>query len=153
MELWSRPNLRVGEHIDYVSYTDFASGVSWPYRRGAALHTTSHDQSQHANQVLQSYEEFDGFLRRLIGNRLASDGRPADRADICRLPRRPLDPANLQPEEVARCPICLEDIPLATDVTMLPCRHWFHHTCVELWLSQRDSCPLCRRSIKPESEE
>uniref|UniRef100_A0AAG5DFS4 RING-type domain-containing protein n=2 Tax=Anopheles atroparvus TaxID=41427 RepID=A0AAG5DFS4_ANOAO len=40
------------------------------------------------------------------------------------------------------CSICLEKI--RQDAKFLRCAHTFHRPCIDLWLSRRKSCPLCR---------
>jgi hypothetical protein len=47
----------------------------------------------------------------------------------------------------AECSICMDAVELGTEVTVLPCTHWFHYNCIEPWLSQHNTCPHCRRSI------
>lgn len=46
-----------------------------------------------------------------------------------------------------RCVICLEDDD--TPWVKLPCRHRYHHTCVERNLVRNGSCPLCRQTLPP----
>eukprot|EP00884_Botryococcus_braunii_P015677 jgi/Botrbrau1/2793/Bobra.0125s0005.1 len=45
----------------------------------------------------------------------------------------------------ARCPICLEDFKWDTPVRCLPCRHSFHVPCLDTWLSNKATCPICQR--------
>ncbi|KAJ6433097.1 hypothetical protein OIU84_020180 [Salix udensis] len=43
------------------------------------------------------------------------------------------------------CVICLEDFRLGEDCqAMSMCKHVFHSGCLEEWLVQNQSCPLCR---------
>ena len=48
------------------------------------------------------------------------------------------------------CSICFEEINENESVT--PCRHVFHAACLNLWLEQSASCPLCRRQCRPEAQ-
>nr|OQO25332.1 hypothetical protein B0A51_06694 [Rachicladosporium sp. CCFEE 5018] len=41
------------------------------------------------------------------------------------------------------CPICTEAIVLNSLVRRLPCKHVYHHGCIERWLRRQTSCPLC----------
>lgn len=51
-------------------------------------------------------------------------------------------------EESVDCSICFESNPKGGVVkVLLPCVHSYHVECIEEWLSQRRSCPLCRASI------
>jgi len=49
----------------------------------------------------------------------------------------------------ARCPICYND--LEEDVCQLPCNHYFHHECINLWITRgaesSPSCPMCRSAL------
>ena len=49
-------------------------------------------------------------------------------------------------EDDLGCPICLEgDDAAAWKET--PCGHRFHGRCVERWLQEKESCPMCRREV------
>ena len=46
------------------------------------------------------------------------------------------------------CPICLEEFPEdVTAVRTLECQHRFHAACVDAWLQENESCPLCRADV------
>ena len=42
------------------------------------------------------------------------------------------------------CPICQETFKRKDLITKLPCQHAFHCECMFVWLSNKESCPLCR---------
>lgn len=46
---------------------------------------------------------------------------------------------------IAECPICLEALDEKT-CTTTPCNHTFHTGCLNSWINQNHSCPLCRSS-------
>ncbi|GLT29872.1 hypothetical protein SLA2020_047090 [Shorea laevis] len=46
------------------------------------------------------------------------------------------------------CAVCLEDMSGgATELIEMPCRHYFHQSCILAWLVKKLSCPLCRASV------
>lgn len=45
------------------------------------------------------------------------------------------------------CAICHETVKLQDNLRVLPCDHQFHQTCVDVWLLQKHSCPLCRINV------
>ena len=55
-------------------------------------------------------------------------------------------------EHVQACPVCLEDMEAGSEVRTLPCNHFFHAACVEGWLKQKNSCPMCREEL-PAADE
>ena len=45
------------------------------------------------------------------------------------------------------CSVCLEDFVIGDKLTILPCYHNFHSSCVKEWLRHSHNCPLCRTDI------
>jgi E3 ubiquitin-protein ligase RNF115/126 len=50
------------------------------------------------------------------------------------------------------CTICIDEMHLGDEVTVLPCKHWFHGECVILWLKEHNTCPICRTPIEKRGE-
>lgn len=46
------------------------------------------------------------------------------------------------------CSICLENFENDESLRMLPCMHAFHTPCIDTWLGQKASCPVCKISIR-----
>ncbi|KAK6116651.1 hypothetical protein DH2020_049585 [Rehmannia glutinosa] len=52
------------------------------------------------------------------------------------------------------CAICLEDYTMGEKLRILPCRHKFHATCVDAWLTTwRTFCPVCKRDARTNTGE
>jgi len=48
-----------------------------------------------------------------------------------------------------RCPVCLDDYQVHDDLLKITdCSHWFHRGCLEQWLSNANTCPVCRKRVK-----
>lgn len=45
------------------------------------------------------------------------------------------------------CIICLEKFALSEKRTILPCLHDFHFACIEKWLKNHKTCPMCKRDV------
>ena len=51
------------------------------------------------------------------------------------------------------CPICLEDFEEGESCQVIPeCNHIFHWPCIEEWLMENQTCPVCRRLLLPRKE-
>ncbi|NWS75857.1 PJA2 ligase, partial [Crotophaga sulcirostris] len=48
-----------------------------------------------------------------------------------------------------QCTICWSEFEKVEIITELPCRHFFHKSCVCLWLQKSGTCPLCRHVLVP----
>ena len=58
----------------------------------------------------------------------------------------------LEEENQVQCAICHCDIHQGSIVRKLNvCGHYFHQGCIDTWLVNHTSCPICRRSIVPSS--
>lgn len=55
-------------------------------------------------------------------------------------------------KELGECSICLGIFVDGDKVKVLPnCRHCYHSECVDKWLTNHSSCPLCRASPRVDS--
>ncbi|XP_039843437.1 putative RING-H2 finger protein ATL69 isoform X2 [Panicum virgatum] len=53
------------------------------------------------------------------------------------------------PVQEAQCPVCLEEYEAKDVVRVLQaCGHAFHAPCIDAWLRQHPTCPICRASLR-----
>lgn len=102
--------------------------------------------------AVYSQEEFDRIISQLIEQNVNGNAPPpAPENAIRALPKKTVEPEMLGPEGKAECSICMDPVELGSEVTVLPCKHWFHGNCIEMWLNQHNTCPHCRRPINDSS--
>ena len=46
-----------------------------------------------------------------------------------------------------RCSICLQSQNINDTIRTLPCLHQFHADCIDVWLSKRSNCPICKSEV------
>jgi Ring finger domain len=46
-----------------------------------------------------------------------------------------------------KCMVCQCEFEANEELRRLPCEHYFHISCVDQWLKDKDSCPYCRQCI------
>ncbi|XP_066383027.1 RING-H2 finger protein ATL39-like [Miscanthus floridulus] len=52
-------------------------------------------------------------------------------------------------QEESQCTVCLEEYEAKDMVRVLPtCGHAFHAACIDAWLRQHPTCPVCRASLR-----
>lgn len=86
------------------------------------------------------------FMEQANGN---SAPGPASPEAISRLPKREADKSMMGNDGKAECSVCMDNVDIGDEVTILPCSHWFHGDCVGAWLKEHDTCPHCRQGIMP----
>ncbi|KAH9467964.1 hypothetical protein Pst134EA_011584 [Puccinia striiformis f. sp. tritici] len=53
-------------------------------------------------------------------------------------------------EQKQRCPICLSNFRINDSNFLWPdCKHEYHHTCIQPWLTLNPTCPTCRHGLVP----
>lgn len=95
-----------------------------------------------------SQEAFDQVMSQLMEQNHGSNAPPpASPEAIQSLEKKKVDQEMLGSEGNAECSICMDSVALGQEVTVLPCKHWFHGECVSAWLREHDTCPHCRKPI------
>ena len=95
-----------------------------------------------------SQEAFDRMMSQFMEqNNAGSAAAPASEEAIRSLEKKEVDKDMLGTEGKAECSICMDDVVLDQQVTILPCKHWFHGDCVTAWLNEHDTCPHCRKPV------
>ncbi|XP_058088031.1 RING-H2 finger protein ATL80-like [Magnolia sinica] len=55
--------------------------------------------------------------------------------------------------EDTQCTVCLAEYQEKDTLRILPyCGHFFHVACIDLWLQQNSTCPVCRISLRDSSD-
>ncbi|KAK2758242.1 hypothetical protein FQN54_004087 [Arachnomyces sp. PD_36] len=103
--------------------------------------------------VVYSQEELDRVISELIDQNMNGTAPgPASEAQIQALPKKKTDQEMVGTEGKAECSICMDPVGLDVEVTVLPCKHWFHPPCISAWLNEHDTCPHCRASTAQPTE-
>lgn len=96
--------------------------------------------AQNADQMT-----YDELLRHFgVGN----DNRGASDDVINALPSNKVENANDLEENEKTCGVCLENFSDGDDIRKLHCSHCFHKNCIDRWLHQVASCPMCKQEIE-----
>eukprot|EP00891_Asterochloris_glomerata_P008885 jgi/Astpho2/8885/Aster-05515 len=45
------------------------------------------------------------------------------------------------------CTVCHEAMEAGTEVLEMPCKHCYHEGCITSWLSEHNTCPICRTAL------
>nr|XP_043622271.1 E3 ubiquitin-protein ligase RZF1-like [Erigeron canadensis] len=94
----------------------------------------------------------DSELQEFVERIVASDGSqgppPATRSAIDSLPTIRITNTHLNTD--SQCPICQDKFELGCEARMMPCSHMYHSGCIVPWLSEHNSCPVCRLELPPQ---
>jgi hypothetical protein len=97
----------------------------------------------HGNVLLSSEEArvFSTRLRDAPLGSLQSERNPLGNLPSVVIKQRDVDGSQ------GRCPICIEDFACGEVVKQLPCRHFYHESCILVSLTYRNNCPACRYKL------
>lgn len=69
-------------------------------------------------------------------------------AVVANFPTKKFADEFFSPAEDAQCTVCLVEYQAEDILRILPyCGHFFHVTCIDIWLQQHSTCPVCRISL------
>jgi hypothetical protein len=89
-----------------------------------------------------------GLVRLAVLMGLASTGVPAPEGTLERAEVVPFDEEAFDDTTApVDCPICLSPFDAEMVIRRTPCNHYLHEECLKGWLSQAQSCPLCRANL------
>ncbi|RXM92006.1 Phospholipid-transporting ATPase IB [Acipenser ruthenus] len=54
---------------------------------------------------------------------------------------------NLEAELSKTCSVCINEYAAGNKLRRLPCSHEFHIHCIDRWLSENSTCPICRQPV------
>ncbi|XP_045205083.2 RING finger protein 150-like isoform X2 [Mercenaria mercenaria] len=79
-----------------------------------------------------------------LSRRLANAAKKA----IAKIPQRTIKLGDKELEaEADQCAVCIEPYKWNDVIRVLPCKHVFHKSCVDPWLLDQRSCPMCKMDI------
>ncbi|PON78965.1 43kDa postsynaptic protein [Parasponia andersonii] len=70
---------------------------------------------------------------------------PASRSSIDAMPTIKISNKHLRSD--SHCPVCKDKFELGSEARQMPCNHLYHSDCIVPWLSQHNSCPVCRQEL------
>lgn len=73
--------------------------------------------------------------------------RGLTKEQIDNLATRTYGQASLEGELGRACSVCINEYAQGNKLRRLPCSHEFHIHCIDRWLSENNTCPICRQPI------
>ncbi|XP_020690038.1 probable E3 ubiquitin-protein ligase RHC1A [Dendrobium catenatum] len=70
---------------------------------------------------------------------------PASRSSIHAMPSVKISRRHLRGD--SHCAVCKERFELGSEAREMPCKHLYHSDCIIPWLTQHNSCPVCRQEL------
>lgn len=78
---------------------------------------------------------------------------PASKASIQAIPTVKITCSLLElDDDPILCAVCKDQFVVDVDAKQLPCKHLYHSDCILPWLSQHNSCPVCRFRLPTEED-
>ncbi|XP_066359358.1 RING-H2 finger protein ATL80-like [Miscanthus floridulus] len=122
-------------------------------RRGARSHRAAPALPQHyAHDYYADPDPFPFHVARHHHHHAAAEASPGlDPAAVAAFPARAYNAAarsSPEDDDDSQCIICLSEYEEKDMLRILPyCSHNFHMACIDLWLEQNSTCPVCRISL------
>lgn len=95
------------------------------------------------------------FLNRLLQSADAGNtrARPTSKKTLENLDRVAIEAAPGESGKGAEdCAVCKENFNIGAEAVCLPCKHYYHASCIMPWLEAHNSCPVCRAELPTDDE-
>ncbi|KAI3907159.1 hypothetical protein MKW92_034399 [Papaver armeniacum] len=63
--------------------------------------------------------------------------------------RRNNEDGNDSSSPTLSCGVCMQEYIGGSYISNMPCSHMFHYDCLNSWLHESNSCPICRYQVEP----
>ncbi|XP_067418996.1 E3 ubiquitin-protein ligase RNF6 [Emydura macquarii macquarii] len=73
--------------------------------------------------------------------------RGLTKEQIDNLSTRNYEDSNTESEISKTCSVCINEYVTGNKLRQLPCMHEFHIHCIDRWLSENSTCPICRQPV------
>jgi hypothetical protein len=117
-----------------------------PTRESVAAHTLHMMGQVERSRIERAIKGTELYVPHLDGLRVEPDGIPLHSLSDLKTLRLSKDPKDT-------CSICLETFLVGNMVSSLHCGHFFHPSCIRVWLSRSKLCPLCKQQAAPSPME
>ncbi|PIA53351.1 hypothetical protein AQUCO_00900137v1 [Aquilegia coerulea] len=77
---------------------------------------------------------------------------PASKASVESIPTVKITSSLLNSDTIL-CAVCKDEFLIDVEAKQLPCNHIYHFDCILPWLSQHNSCPVCRFLLPTDNSE
>lgn len=80
---------------------------------------------------------------------MVENKKGASTTQLAALPTQTVHASSLLGEggERLSCSVCLEEFGEGQQLCTLPCLHKFHADCIQTWLKQKATCPVCQQKL------
>ncbi|EIE26828.1 hypothetical protein COCSUDRAFT_59336 [Coccomyxa subellipsoidea C-169] len=125
---------------------DGPSGGHWSAMREAFAGMSQSRLPPHLLFTERDFDEND-YEALLALDEAVESRKGASAQQIEHLPTVIVGASGVGPDKECKCPICLEDFSPGAVLHRLPCTHQFHRDCVDKWLTQKATCPICQQCL------
>lgn len=102
---------------------------------GPRFASSDYDRTDDLTEVFDRIQE----RRRLRRNRLMNPPQ---------MRTRTLAQSDVSADGPTQCNICLDERAVGDEVAVLDCGHWFDKDCLDIWMRDNPSCPVCRAGVR-----
>ena len=141
--------LKVGNFIKNIMNSDNNRDNEEPFFNFRLERNRRNSNDEINNNNINNID--DGGNDRALDNILNEEDNSFSRDDyneiIKYIPSNTINKAKNPSDINSKCIICLAELKIGEKESTLPCLHIFHSNCIENWLKQKRTCPICKLEI------